>query len=125
MTASYGVNGFTKDHRAAFERHGIERVYIAYDSDEAGNKAAVKLAEELMQMGVECFRVEFPKGMDANEYALKTQPATQASRRPVESRGVDGQRRAASGPRGRSGDRSRTNRSAAESGGASSRRTGS
>jgi DNA primase catalytic core len=76
VTASYGVNGFTKDHRAAFERHGIERVYIAYDGDEAGNKAAVKLAEELTQRGVECFRVEFPKGMDANEYARTTQPAT-------------------------------------------------
>jgi DNA primase len=78
VTASYGVNGFTKDHRAAFERHGIERVYIAYDGDEAGNKAAVKLAEELMQRGVECFRVEFPKGMDANEYALKLTPATKS-----------------------------------------------
>ena len=22
-------------------------------------------------MGIECFRVQFPKGMDANEYALK------------------------------------------------------
>ncbi|MFZ1940085.1 MAG: CHC2 zinc finger domain-containing protein [Terracidiphilus sp.] len=76
VTASYGVNGFTADHRAAFERHGIERVYIAYDGDEAGNKAAVKLADELTQMGVECFRVEFPKGMDANEYARTTQPAT-------------------------------------------------
>jgi DNA primase catalytic core len=76
VTASYGVNGFTKDHRATFERHGIERVYIAYDGDEAGNKAAVKLAEELTQRGVECFRVEFPKGMDANEYARTTQPAT-------------------------------------------------
>jgi DNA primase catalytic core len=62
VTASYGVNGFTADHRAAFERHGTERVYIAYDRDEAGDKAAAKLAEQLMEMGVECFRVEFPKG---------------------------------------------------------------
>jgi DNA primase len=78
VTASYGVNGFTVDHRAAFERHGTKRVYIAYDNDEAGNKAAAKLAEELMGMGIECFRVQFPKGMDANEYALKTQPAAKA-----------------------------------------------
>jgi len=78
VTASYGVNGFTADHRAAFERHGTERVYIAYDHDEAGNKAAAKLAEELMEMGVECFRVEFPKGMDANEYALKVTPAAKS-----------------------------------------------
>ena len=75
VTTSYGVNGFTDDHRAALKKHGTERVYIAYDGDDAGNKAAVKLAEELMQTGVECFRVEFPKGMDANAYALKTQPA--------------------------------------------------
>ena len=69
------MNGFTADHRAAFEKHGTERVYIAYDRDEAGNKAAAKLAEELMQMGIECFRVLFPKDMDANDYALKVQPA--------------------------------------------------
>jgi DNA primase len=78
VTASYGVNGFTADHRAAFERHGTERVYIAYDRDEAGDKAAEKLAAELMGMGLECFRVEFPKGMDANEYALKVTPAARS-----------------------------------------------
>jgi DNA primase catalytic core len=78
VTASYGVNGFTADHRAAFERHNTKRVYIAYDRDEAGDKAAAKLAEELMGMGVECFRVQFPKGQDANEYARVTQPAAKA-----------------------------------------------
>jgi DNA primase catalytic core len=78
VTASYGVNGFTADHRAAFEKHGIERVYIAYDRDEAGEKAAAALAPELMSMGIECFRVQFPKGMDANEYALKVQPAAKS-----------------------------------------------
>jgi DNA primase len=53
-------------------------VYIAYDRDEAGDKAAAKLAGELMEMGIECFRVEFPKGMDANEYALKVTPAAKS-----------------------------------------------
>jgi DNA primase catalytic core len=78
VTASYGVNGFTADHRAAFEKHGTERVYIAYDRDEAGEKAAAALAQELMSMGIECFRVQFPKGMDANEYSLKVQPAAKS-----------------------------------------------
>ena len=78
VTASYGVNGFTADHRRAFERHGTERVYIAYDRDEAGDKAAAKLAGELMEMGLECYRIEFPKGMDANEYALKVTPAAKS-----------------------------------------------
>jgi DNA primase catalytic core len=78
VTASYGVNGFTADHRAALEKHCTERVYIAYDRDEAGDKAAAALALELMEMGLECFRVLFPKGMDANEYSLKVQPAAKS-----------------------------------------------
>ncbi|HLI76803.1 MAG TPA: toprim domain-containing protein, partial [Acidobacteriaceae bacterium] len=78
VTTSYGINGFTEEHRAALKMYGTERVYIAYDNDEAGNKAAEKLAAELTAMGIECFRVEFPKGMDANEHALKTQPAAKS-----------------------------------------------
>jgi DNA primase catalytic core len=75
VTASYGVEGFTADHLAGFKRHGTERVLIAYDRDEAGERAAVALAERLLAEGIECFRVQFPKGMDANEYALKVRPA--------------------------------------------------
>ncbi len=75
VTTSYGVNGFTDDHRAAFQKYGTKRIYLAYDRDEAGEKAAARHAEELMAMGIECFRVQFPKGQDANECALKTQPA--------------------------------------------------
>jgi hypothetical protein len=78
VTASYGVGGFTDDHREAFRKHGTKRVYIAYDRDEAGEKAAAALAPELMAAGIECFRVLFPKGMDANEYARMTQPAAKS-----------------------------------------------
>ena len=70
VTASYGVNGFTEDHRKAFQTYGTKRVWIAYDRDDAGESAAAVLAEELMAGGIECWRVQFPKGMDANEYAL-------------------------------------------------------
>jgi DNA primase len=80
VTASYGVNGFTDDHRAAFKKHGTKKIYIAYDRDNAGERAAQSLAKELMALGLECFRVQFPKGMDANDYALKTHPATKALR---------------------------------------------
>jgi len=74
VIAAYGVNGFTEDHWAALKRHGTKRVLIAYDRDDAGNAAAEKLAVELLEAGIECFRVLFPKGMDANEYARKVQP---------------------------------------------------
>ena len=78
VTASYGVGGFTPDHLAAFQLHGVKRVLIGYDRDEAGDKAAAALAEQLVAAGIECYRIEFPKGMDANEYALKVTPAAKS-----------------------------------------------
>ncbi len=78
VTAAYGIEGFTDEHVEAFKRHGTERVLIAYDRDDAGERGAVKVAEALMAAGIECFRVQFPKGMDANEYGLKVQPATKS-----------------------------------------------
>lgn len=76
VTASYGVEGFTVDHLAAFQRHGTERVLIAYDRDAAGDAAAEKLAAQLIAAGIACYRIVFPHGMDANEYALKVTPAS-------------------------------------------------
>ena len=78
VTAAYGVEGFTADHLAAFQQYGIERVLIAYDRDAAGDAAAEKLAKQLMAHGIACYRILFPKGMDANDYALHVQPATKA-----------------------------------------------
>lgn len=78
VTASYGIEGFTDEHLAAFQQHGTKRVFIAYDRDEAGERGAAKVAERLMGQGIECWRLQFPKGMDANEYALKVQPAAKS-----------------------------------------------
>jgi DNA primase len=75
VTASYGVEGFTTDHLTALKKHRLERVLIAYDADEAGDRAAEKLAAKLLAEGLGCYRIRFPKGMDANEYALKVGPA--------------------------------------------------
>jgi DNA primase len=78
VTASYGIEGFTEEHVAAFKRCGTERVLIAYDRDDAGERGAARVAERLLAEGIECLRVQFPKGMDANEYALKVHPADKA-----------------------------------------------
>jgi DNA primase len=75
VTAAYGVEGLTDDHLATFKRLGVRRVLIAFDRDDAGERGADKAAERLMAEGIECYRVQFPKGMDANEYALKVTPA--------------------------------------------------
>jgi len=78
VTSSYGIEGFTDDHVAAFQRYGTQRVLIAYDRDEAGERGAQKVTARLMSAGIECFRVQFPKGMDANDYACKVRPASKA-----------------------------------------------
>ena len=78
VTASYGTSGFTDSHLAAFKRYKTERVLIAYDRDEAGNTAAEKLAKQLNQRGIDCFRINFPKNMDAAEYALRMTPANKS-----------------------------------------------
>jgi DNA primase catalytic core len=78
VITSYGVSGFTTAHREALKRHGTKVVRIAYDRDDAGDAAAAKLADELQAMGIETYRVLFPRGMDANEYALKVGPPEQS-----------------------------------------------
>ena len=78
VTCSYGTNGFTEEILNALINHEIKRVLIAYDRDDAGNVAAEKLAEQLKQYDIDCYRVLFPKNMDANEYALQMSPADKA-----------------------------------------------
>jgi DNA primase catalytic core len=75
VTASYGIEGFTADHLALFKQCDLKRILIAYDRDDAGDHAAEKLSKQLLAAGFDCYRILFPKGMDANEYALKVRPA--------------------------------------------------
>jgi DNA primase catalytic core len=81
VTSSYGVNGFTADHRTAFARlraRGLERVLIAYDRDDAGDRGAAAMATELAALGLRCYRVHFPLGLDANAVAVTMPPAAES-----------------------------------------------
>ena len=81
VTSAYGVEGFSEDMLAAIKAAGIERVFIAFDRDAAGERGAEALAERLMAVGIEALQVQFPRDMDANSYALergKKQPAAHA-----------------------------------------------
>ena len=74
----YGTEGFNDEHLQAFKAHKTQRIYLAYDRDKAGDRAAERDAQRLQAIGIECYRVRFPVGMDANEYALKVTPANKS-----------------------------------------------
>ncbi len=69
----YGTEGWTEEHTAALKR--VKRVKLAYDADEAGSRAAERDTARLLALGIEVYRIKFPWGMDANEYASKVTPA--------------------------------------------------
>ncbi|MCL4775735.1 MAG: toprim domain-containing protein, partial [Burkholderiaceae bacterium] len=73
VTCLFGTEGFSDELWEALKK--VQRVKLAYDADDAGERAAQRDAERFRAHGVEVFRVKFPHGMDANEYAQKVQPA--------------------------------------------------
>jgi DNA primase catalytic core len=78
VTSGYGVDGVTDELVEALVASGTKRVMIAFDRDEAGDKGAEKLSVRLSELGIESFRVLFPRNMDANAYARKVSPAEKA-----------------------------------------------
>jgi DNA primase catalytic core len=75
VTSAYGAGGFTDETLAALVEAGVKRVLIAFDRDAAGDKGALAVAERLAAAGIGAYRVNFPKGMDANAYAQAVTPA--------------------------------------------------
>src|SRR5208283_2712707 len=73
VTCLFGTEGFTDELWEALKK--VQRVRIAYDADDAGERAAQRDTERFQKHGIEVFRVKFPHGMDANEYACKVKPA--------------------------------------------------
>jgi DNA primase catalytic core len=76
VSSLYGKNGWTAEHTAAMKN--VRRVRLAYDADEAGDAAAERDAKRLQALGMEVYRIKFPWGMDANEYARKVTPAAKS-----------------------------------------------
>ncbi len=76
VSALFGTEGFTDELWEALAK--VKRVRLAYDADEAGDRAAERDAERLRKAGIEVFRIKFPWGMDANEYARKVTPGRQS-----------------------------------------------
>ena len=70
VTTAFGTNGFTDELHSALIANNIKRILIAYDSDEAGEKAADELAAKLLKDNFELFRIKLTKSAgDINNYA--------------------------------------------------------
>jgi len=74
-TCSGGTNGLSDELFDAIIRRDVRRIYIAFDRDSAGDASAERLAERFLGKGIACNRVKFPMGMDAAEFARKSENA--------------------------------------------------
>ena len=70
VTCSYGTENLPDELFQAISAAKIESVCLAYDADEAGEKATARAAAKLQAFGIECHQIKLPWGSDANSYAL-------------------------------------------------------
>jgi DNA primase catalytic core len=78
VTTAYSAKALPEELLDALLAARVQRVMIAFDRDEAGDRGAAEVAAQLEARGVECRRVLFPHGLDANAYALSVQPAAKS-----------------------------------------------
>jgi DNA primase catalytic core len=69
-TCTFGTKNFTAELFEAIRAAKIESVRLAFDADEAGETATREAAQRLQAIGIECFALKLPWGIDANQYAL-------------------------------------------------------
>lgn len=75
VTTGYSAKALSEDLLDALLATKTQRVLIAFDRDDAGDKGAAEVAAQLAAHGIECRRVLFPHGQDANRYALAVTPS--------------------------------------------------
>ncbi|MGH8020912.1 MAG: toprim domain-containing protein [Opitutaceae bacterium] len=81
VTTGYSAKALPEELLAAVVAAKVRRVLIAFDRDASGDTGAVTAAAQLAAYGVECVRVLFPHGLDANAYALQVTPPREIPRR--------------------------------------------
>lgn len=91
VTATAGPEEVGEELPAALAAAGIKRVLIAFDADEEGERGAEALAARLDEEGIECSRVRFPPGEDANSFACASQEPASALAQLVSEAGPVGE----------------------------------
>jgi DNA primase len=77
ILSCYGTNGFTPEHKEAIrELRNLQEVYIFFDGDKTGIKAAEKTAKELQQLNenLSIKIVNTPEGEDVNSLSIGHEP---------------------------------------------------
>ena len=69
-TCIYGTQGFTQELFEAIKAANLDTVRLAYDADDAGERAAKRDTKKLQSIGIAVYRIKLPLGEDANSYAL-------------------------------------------------------
>ncbi len=80
-----GPDAFERAHLEALMLHGVTRVLFGFRRDDAGHHSGELIAKRLLSTGIECFRIEWPAGMDANDYACASANATDAFGKAIRS----------------------------------------
>ena len=62
------------DEQARILRRYTEKVFLCFDSDEAGTKATLRVMEILLPLGVEVRIISFPNGKDPDEFLKANGP---------------------------------------------------
>ena len=93
VTTAYSAKALPEELLAALLAAKVQRVFLSFDRDASGDEGTAAAAAQLAAHGVECRRVMFPPGLDANAYALKVTPPEKSlgvllrSALPIDSKG--------------------------------------
>ena len=68
--ASQGT-AFTQSHAEILIKLGVSEVYLAFDGDQAGKAAAVKVGNFFQSYGIEVFVLDFERGEDPDSVLMK------------------------------------------------------
>jgi len=82
VMAVAGGEGFDRSHLEAMQLAGVTRVLLGF---RRGGDAADRVATALLRVGIECFAIGWPAGMDANDYALASANPTDAFAKAIRS----------------------------------------
>jgi DNA primase catalytic core len=78
VTTAYSAKALPEELLAAIIAAKVGRVFLSFDRDPSGDEGTAAAAAQLAAHGIECLRVMFPPGLDANAYALKVTPPEKA-----------------------------------------------